>query len=295
MLYHLFRAEESANITVIIPGGDPLVADQSHPKWDEIIQAVVVEESDDAARIEALFAPEREVAKKFEYLSERVAVRNGRVYFDGDEVHGAITNHIVRCVESNEESYDPLVNFLENVMANPSEHSRENLYRWLDAHDFTITHSGMIVGYKGVRRAEEDGVYNSVHSGPAIVDGEEHTGGPVPQEIGSVVEMARSTVAHDPSVGCSYGLHVGTHGYASSFGQVCLEVEVNPRDVVSVPTDCSDQKMRVCRYYIVDEVESAYTSPIKPAPVAADLGWDDDDDDDEPYWSAFDGYDQGDF
>lgn len=285
MLYHLFRADNSANITVIVPGGNPLVADDTHPKWDEIVQAVVVESSDDVDRISALFAPEAEVAARFENLSERVAVRNGRVYFDGDEVHGVITNHIMRCVESEVEDYSPLVNFLENVMQNPSEHSRENLYRWLDTNEFTITCDGMIVGYKGVRRNDEGEGYLSIHSGPAIVDGEEHTGGPVPQELGSVVEMSRSTVTHDPGVGCSYGLHVGTHSYASSFGKVCLEVEVNPRDVVSVPTDCADRKMRVCRYYVVNEVEEAYADPIKASPTTVP------DDEDEPEYD--DWYDDG--
>ena len=76
--------------------------------------------------------------------------------------------------------------------------------------------------------------------------------------------MARSEVQHDPSVGCHKGLHVGTWDYASSFGRgVVLEVEVDPRDVVSVPTDCGDAKLRCCRYRVRDEIEAPISSAYR--------------------------------
>ena len=68
--------------------------------------------------------------------------------------------------------------------------------------------------------------------------------------------MPRGDVEHDPGVGCHVGLHAGTWDYASSFAQgAVLTVEINPRDVVSVPTDCQDQKMRVCRYTVTGITE----------------------------------------
>ena len=47
-------------------------------------------------------------------------------------------------------------------------------------------------------------------------------------------------------------LHVGSMGYVGTFGgsgSVVLECLVNPRNVVSVPTDYHNTKMRVCEYY----------------------------------------------
>src|ERR1019366_5793465 len=143
-----------------------------------------------------------------------------------------------------------------NVASNPNEHSREQLYSWLDARDFTITSDGNLVGYKGVKSD-----LKSVHSGPGIVNGEA-INGHLDNSPGNTVEIARSVVQHDPSNGCASGLHVGTYDYARSWGTVTLKVEVNPRDVVSVPTDCDAAKVRVCRYEVIEQVGEALTSAL---------------------------------
>jgi hypothetical protein len=73
-----------------------------------------------------------------------------------------------------------------------------------------------------------------------------------------IIKMARNKVQDDPSVTCSYGLHVAALGYAVydqaklGDGRVVV-VKVNPRDVVSVPTDYNNQKMRVCEYTVVED------------------------------------------
>jgi hypothetical protein len=48
---------------------------------------------------------------------------------------------------------------------------------------------------------------------------------------------------------------LGSHEYANSFkgsGRM-LVVKINPKDVVSVPGDCSHQKLRTCRYEVIAE------------------------------------------
>jgi hypothetical protein len=145
---------------------------------------------------------------------------------------------------------------MEKIYQNPNKHSRENLYDWLNAHDFTINSEGNLLGYKGVRKD-----FGSISQGPGIVDGQPMNGS-LPNKPGSILEMARSAVQHDPSVGCSSGLHVGTWDYASGFGPIVLQVEVNPRDVVSVPTDCGWAKMRVSRYRVVDVLSGPMTSLV---------------------------------
>jgi hypothetical protein len=77
--------------------------------------------------------------------------------------------------------------------------------------------------------------------------------------------MQRSAVEHNPARACASGLHVGTWEYASSFGNgVTAVVKVNPRDVVSVPTDCNGQKMRVSRYKVVEYVDEAHNTAVVP-------------------------------
>jgi hypothetical protein len=251
------RQDESDSIVVFVEGEAPQVAGDSHPNFDAIVKAA---EDGDPSVIE-LFDIAATAAQKFQRLSERVTTANGRLYLDGEEIDNALTTQVLRFLDAGVDDWEPLVKFFENVQANPNEHSREHLYRWLDARDFTITPDGLIVGYKGVS-VNADGDFVSIHSGKAIVDGEVKSG-QIPNRIGSVIEMPRGQVQFDPGVGCSVGLHVGTYDYASGFGRGgLLEVHVNPRDVVSVPTDSGDAKMRVCRYVVVNTLDRPYSSPV---------------------------------
>lgn len=265
MKYNLVKVGDEANITCFI-NGEMYVAAQDHPNWKQIVAGAVAD--DDS--VADLFDTAQAVAKKFERVSERVTVAGGHVFFDGDEVDNSLTKQILRFLNEGQKDYQALVNFFEKVQANPQEHSREQLFRWLDKHQFSITPEGDFVAYKGVQ--ERDGQYVSIHAGPAVVNGES-VNGYVPNPVGATVEMPRSAVHHNPAVGCSTGLHAGTFGYASGFGKVVLKVVINPRDVVSVPTDSSDQKLRVCRYKVVEVVDN-------PVSTAYD-GYDDYDDEDE--------------
>lgn len=240
-------------LTALLPDLDPITVPGDHPNFDRI-NLELDSGSLSADEIAELADLSITIATKFCRLSERVSVANGRVYFDGDEAHGAIVNHILRSLDESED-VTPLVAFMENVAANPTEHSREQLYEWLNAHDFTITQDGLIVGYKGVTKSG-DGSLVSGFKGRAIVDGQPITG-QIPNKVGSTIEMPRSEVAHDPAAACSRGLHVGVFDYAKSYARgAMLRVLVNPRDVVSVPTDAGGQKVRVCRY-VVDRVIDA--------------------------------------
>jgi hypothetical protein len=76
--------------------------------------------------------------------------------------------------------------------------------------------------------------------------------------VGSEHTMARNDVCDDPDLGCSYGFHVGTLGYATEFNRGAnrlMIVEVDPSDVVSVPHDCQNQKLRTAKYKVVGEFE----------------------------------------
>lgn len=245
-------------------GGEMLVASsQTHSNLDEIVSRLLAGDLDN---IDRLFSPEKAVTESFKQVSERVAVRNGEVYFDGDVVHGALADHMLDLIQQGGD-VTALVAFWEKVAQNPSEHSRSQLFEWLNRHKFTITADGDILAYKGLRKDR-----TSVHAGPGIVDGKQMNGH-LPNAEGSVVEIARSKVVADSFVGCAAGLHVGTYEYASSFGHgVTVETYVNPRDVVSVPTDCNAQKVRVCRYKVGKASAAKRTSAVA-ADVKADNDW----------------------
>jgi hypothetical protein len=254
MQFNLVRRDGDANITVYVDG-ELFVADDKHPLFDAIVTAAVNGNED----IAELFNAGKAVAAHFEPLSERVAVKGDEILVDGDPITDVIVDHILTALSEGSD-FGSLVAFLEKVYTNNSEHTRENLFRWLNATGgFTIDDEGDIIGYKGL--TEQGG---SVHHGPATVDGVD-VNGSVPNKPGSVVEMQRSAVEHNPARACASGLHVGTWEYASSFGNgVTAVVKVNPRDVVSVPTDCNGQKMRVSRYKVVEYVDEAHNTAVVP-------------------------------
>lgn len=247
-----YTNEDGTFVTAFVPGHPaPLTASSaSHPNFDGIIRALLADDPD----VIDLFDVSKAVQSRLESLSERVSVANGQVYFDGDIVNNSLTKQIVRFLDEDLDDWYPLVLFMENVAANPQEHSRDQLFDWLEKHDFTIDEGGCLIGYKGISQD-----FKSIRSGPGIVNGQQ-VNGHLDNSVGNTVEVARSYVNHDPAQGCSSGLHVATFDYAKGWGPVVVKVRVNPRDVVSVPTDCNAQKVRVCRYDVLEVVTQRVTS-----------------------------------
>lgn len=256
--YHLVEGDPVKNVVAFFPDEAKPVksADSNHPYWNDIVSGL---ENNDPS-VYHLFDIRTGLKKKLSRLSDRVDFDGELVFFDGSPVNDALANQIARFLEQGVSDWEPLVKFWEKVATNPSDHSRENLYRWLSTHDFSVTVEGDIVGYKGVRVVtvgSGDNEYQSIHAGPAYVDGVS-VNGHVPNKPGAVVSMPRTDVTENPAIGCHTGLHVGTHEYAEGFAQgAVLEVHVNPRDVVSVPTDCNDAKMRVSKYTVAGKVSGA--------------------------------------
>ena len=258
------RPNGERTLTVFLDSG-PLVVNDDHPNFDAISGGasgdLSSEEIFDLADLSIA------VAKKFDAVGRRVSVANGVVYFDGDPVHNALTNHIVRALDEGV-GFQSLVNFYEKLAANPSDRSREQLYEWLDRRDFTILPNGDFLAYKGCAGTSD--APTSISRGKAVVNGEAVSGA-VPNPIGAVVEFPRSEVVDRADVGCARGLHVGDYDYASGWARgVLLTVSVDPADVVSVPTDCDAAKVRVCRYTVEDVYD-------KPTPIGAAVYVDPDD------------------
>lgn len=255
MLYTITTsAEAGSSLTIFYSDLTSVAVPGAHPKYQEIAEALL--HNADEATVQELVDTTKPL-REFAVLSERVSIRGKKLYFDGDRIKGTVTKHIVRMVRSGDTRAAALVAFLEKVATNPSQSSRDALYRWLADREFTITSDGDFLAYKGVTR---EGL--SINSGRAWVDGVEHRG-QIPNAVGAVVTMPRLQVNDNREVRCSRGLHAGTWGYAHAFAQgMTLMVRINPRDVVSVP-DCSQfQKLRVCRYVVVEAAECEYPEPL---------------------------------
>jgi hypothetical protein len=245
MLYELISTGNGSSITVL-QGGKVYTATNTHPAFAQIIEGAV--KNDES--VIGLFDVQLATQKAFDKVSDRISIRNGELYVDGELVDNSLSNQIIRFQQEGINDFAPLVNFYEKVLTNHNGNSREQLFTWLNDRNFTITQDGDFIAYKGLR---DD--LTSVHAGGAIVDGVPHNGH-IPNNVGSIVEMPRGDVNADPHHGCSYGLHAGTWEYASTFAPRVVKVKINPRDVVSVPRDCAFQKLRTCRYEILAEIDN---------------------------------------
>ncbi len=274
-------------VSVFVPGEGFKSADSDHPMFGKIVQvAIGAGESVSAQDMLALFDVASGLSRAIEdaNLSSRVAIVNGQVMLDGEVMSDALAEHILKLASEQSGDLTGWVRFLERIDANTNEHSRRMLFSWLDSlgkndGGMTIdTQTGFLVGYKGVEK-KADGSLVAVRRGPAIVNGVEQTSGEVSNEVGNVIEMKRDDVQHDPSIGCSRGLHVGTWNYAHGWAQgAVLEVHVDPADVVSVPTDCDAQKMRCAKYTVVNVLDAPYNSAtLDPETDDETFAWDDED------------------
>lgn len=183
-------------------------------------------------------------------------VENGLVKIDGEALPSALSNMLLTLVKEGKDTL-PLENFWDKLKDNPTESSRHDLFGFLNANEVPITRDGCFIVYKKVR----DDWWDS------------HTGNSFQSTVGSVVEMPRENVDPDRNNTCSRGLHVAAWDYASQFsGQRLLECKVNPVDVVAVPPDYNQQKMRVCRYLVLREVTDGqpYSEPVYTKKLASD-------------------------
>jgi hypothetical protein len=255
----LIRLGDGAFITVVMNGEALTLRASDSPKnFEMAIEAYKNEDWD------ALYFAMRPV-KSFALKVDGVEVTENGVFFDGEPMHNAIASRIMDFAMSGLD-HKPLCNFVNKLMQNPSRRAVQELYTFLEHQNLPITDNGNFLAYKGLSKN-----YYSITSGSAKLLQGKQDGGRIFNGIGEVIEMKRNDVDDNKEVGCSYGLHAGTMEYARSFAQgKCVIVEINPSDVVSIPTDCSYQKLRTCKYKVVGEFEAPLFEPLY------DSRWEDD-------------------
>ena len=240
MQYSYSKNGNVESIAALIDG-ELCQATSDHPAWDTIKANCF-----DGTLTLADFDLGQKVIEYMK-LSEFVTVADGELFYGDEPMYGLLADKILSSLKAGDEA-QPLVLFAEHLAENPSRNSRDQLFQWLDKAGLQLDDDGFVIGYKSV--VSSGSQFKSVSAGTAWVNGTKHVGN-IPQTVGDYVAMPRHEVTDNPSVACSYGLHVGTLKYATNFtGDVILEVHVNPRDVVSVPMDSGFEKMRVCEYYV---------------------------------------------
>ena len=239
-------------------------------------QAVEAYRKEDWDSLMTFLSPEKTV-RQYLFEFDDVKVENGAVYFGGSAVHSLCVDRILQFCDSGF-SPMPLVKFLSKLQKNPSRRSVEELYRFLERNNLTVTTSGNFLAYKAVTSD-----FYSITAGNAqLLKGKDDGKGRIFNGVGEEIEVYRNYVDDDANRGCSVGLHAGTLEYAQDFGGTngtLVIVEIDPSDVVSVPHDCECQKLRTARYKVVDICTQRLELPVYDSRF--DSGGDDDWSDDD--------------
>lgn len=214
------------SVTVVYEG-KPYVVKEGAPNYLALRKAITEERWDDVPK-------NLSVAKAVaNWSNDKFKIEGDTVRYKGKYLPREINDRIIQMTTQGE---NPTImfNFWERLSKNPSKRSVDQLWPFLKHQGIPLTEDGCFLAYKGVRSD-----YRDQHSGKFL------------NKPGAVMEMERNAVEDDPRQACDEGFHVGDLSYARSFAALTLVVKVDPKDVVSIPYDSSQRKMRVCRYEVL--------------------------------------------
>lgn len=235
------------SVTIVVDN-EPITIRSGQPRFGDVY--ALAKTGDWESALEIMTA---DVAKEIDQsLNGNISIQNGEVCYKGKPVHDVISQKIVSMVEQGNKDYEPWVKFVDKLFQNPHDKSREGLFDFLCYKELPLTEDGDVVAWKGVR---SDDWSVSGNTSTLVLQGEVDSDGRIKNSIGDTIEVDRADVDSERSNHCSYGLHVGSWDYASSFGHKIKMVSFDPRDAVSVPTDCNFQKLRVCKYKVLADYE----------------------------------------
>jgi len=281
VVYTITNEDGRSGASVTFPDGITHVVSSDQESFEAVIALLLSDERDDNELYD-LLAPFDRMFLSYCKLSERVSRKGYRLYFDGDIVNSSLAKFIVDKIDTagvdDPEAWEPYIRFMEKLATNPSAMSQEHLFHFMFANNISIFDDGDLLFYKGVSLeglssnagfAIVDGVnYGAVNSDSTRVTDAQR----IPNLLGSTVEIPRSMVSTDRNVGCATGLHVANWSFACGFGSKINMVRVNPRDVVSVPQDSGNQKVRVSRYTtIATDIHDAFEGDIVTVELLEDL------------------------
>ena len=231
------------NIVVVINNKSHTVS-KTHITYEKLKEAI---KAGDWAAVGDLIEPKKVV---IDYGAGDISIQGDTLFWKGNEMHNALTNRMVSMLQEGF-PVEPFVLFMENLMQNPSYRSVQELYGFLENNNLPITPDGHFLAYKNV-----DKDYKDIHSGT------------FDNSVGQICEMERNMVDDNQNRTCSSGLHFCSESYLPHFpGAHTMILKINPRDVVSIPTDYDNSKGRTCRYEVIGELgvapSDAFTAPVQ--------------------------------
>lgn len=264
--YKLVGNNKGESLVVVYEHDDPVTVPDTHPRFTEILDLLRSGNATDES-VEILVNTLLVAGKKLSQITDRVSVAPYGVFFDDQPLRSELADVLLDMAKNDKlDQLNSVAKFLEKAASNQTMEGIDALYRWIQNKDLVITSEGNFLGYKAITR-DDDGNPVSITAGKALVNGEVFEG-QIPNNVGDIVSMPRNEVTDKTSVNCGPGLHAGTYEYANWFKNLgwsfnsenksnrhIILVEMNPRDVVSVPDDHNCAKLRVSKYKVLEEIE----------------------------------------
>lgn len=245
--------------------GKPYILAAGHHSFSTVIKELKQPEPDGAKIIRIITWDE--AAKAF--TEGKVKKKGEDFFFRGEKISGVLVNRIREFMKL-DYPWQPMFRFLENLMLNPSEHSRKFVYTFLENENLTLTPDGCFLGYKG---ANAD-FWSKNIGHHTMISGRQNAQGQIFYGKGEKVRVPWDEVVANPALSCARGLHVGSFSYANNWAGpngALVSVKVNPKDVVSVTNSCKEV-MRVCAYEVVQvlTIREALKQTFDPQFIAPD-------------------------
>lgn len=235
-------------ITVVLDGRPYSVS--SHHESFAKVRDLVIRNADPVEVLGVMQAAanvvKAHVAKvmKAQRLTGRLVYEDGMILYDGKPLYNHAVDTLIKFLSLGHDA-SALAAFIERQQLNPDLEVHDNLYAFLEHGKIPLTPDGHFLAYKAVRAD-----YKDIHSGR------------FDNAVGAKPRLpSREHVDRNRNQTCSNGLHVCSFGYLPHFahdnGHVMI-CKVDPFDVVAIPSDYNNTKMRVVGYEVVGEVTSYY-------------------------------------
>lgn len=233
---------------------DNVCITRDHPKFDEAFTLLVSSFNKETRLVDNKIAEQ-----VFFMLNERERIEkytNGRVVVDFEnqqlivkseegnvKLPASLFDKISQTISEDgaEDKIDKYIRFAENLADNVAYNIIQRLYDFISCSSIEIDEQGFIVAYKKVRDDYTDIYTRTFDNSP-----------------GKTCSVPRNQVCDDMNQTCAEGLHVCSISYLPHYGQCVgnrvVRVKVDPRDVVAIPRDYNDSKMRCSKYTVIDDV-----------------------------------------
>lgn len=195
--------------------------------------------SQDEEKIAGLINPISLIKQRITEAGHQFSVDDAdKIFVNGHRLNHVLENKLIHDLNKGY-PVKSFANFVLNLLENPSSTSVEELYLFIEKANLPLTEDGCFLAYKRVNKD-----YTDIFSGN------------FDNSVGSVLEMPRNQVDDRRHNICSYGFHFCSFEYLKHFsGARTMVVKINPRDVVSIPSDYNNTKGRCCRYEVIAEID----------------------------------------